>query len=67
MADGTSSSEFHISHGSMIRLLRASGFEVIDLIELYPEPGSPTSYEFVDADWASKWPPEEAWIARRIS
>ncbi len=61
----TDSSEFHISHGSMIRLLRASGFDVLDLIELYVEPGDQTSYDFLDADWASKWPHEEAWVARR--
>ncbi len=62
----TDSSEFHISHGEMIRLLRSSGFEVIDLIELYVDPDATTTYDFLDAAWASKWPHEEAWVARRL-
>ncbi len=61
----TDASEFHISHGSMIRLLQASGFDVLDLIELYVDRDADTSYDFLDATWASKWPHEEAWVARR--
>lgn len=61
----TDASEFHLSHGSMIRLLRTCGFDVLDLIELYVEPDADTDYDFLDAGWASKWPHEEAWIARR--
>jgi SAM-dependent methyltransferase len=57
--------EFHISHGDMIRLLRGSGFDVEDLIELYPPDGATTSYGFVDAEWAARWPSEEVWNARR--
>lgn len=57
--------EFHLSHGDWIRLLRHSGFEVLDLIELYAQDGSPTSYPFVTADWARRWPHEEVWRARR--
>jgi SAM-dependent methyltransferase len=57
--------EFHLGHGDMVRLLRTSGFEVEDLLELYPAPGSTSRYTFVDADWAGRWPAEEAWVARR--
>jgi SAM-dependent methyltransferase len=57
--------EFHVSHGDMIRLLRSSGFEVVDLVEVYAEPDSTTPYPWADATWASKWPIEEAWVARR--
>lgn len=60
------SSEFHLPHGDMIRLLRTSGFEVIDLIELYADPDDQTSYGFVDGAWASRWPHEEAWVAKRL-
>ena len=43
----TPSVEFHVSHGDRIRLLRESGFEVLDLVELYPPEGATTSYPYV--------------------
>jgi SAM-dependent methyltransferase len=61
----TGAVEFHVSHGEMVRTLRGAGFEVLDLIELYAEPGATTPYPFVDASWASRWPVEEVWVARR--
>ncbi|HEU4726714.1 MAG TPA: class I SAM-dependent methyltransferase [Kofleriaceae bacterium] len=57
--------EFHISHGEWIRLLRRSGFEVEDLIEIYPPEGATSGYPFVDHAWASAWPSEEVWKARK--
>ena len=57
--------EFHISHGEMIRLLRATGFEVLDLLELRPDPDAPSSFPYVSAEWARRWPSEEVWRARR--
>lgn len=57
--------EFHLGHGDWIRLLRASGFVVEDLIELWPAAGVGTGYDFVTDDWAARWPAEEAWRARR--
>jgi len=59
--------EFHISHGDWIRLLRANGFEVEDLIELRPSPEtkSVARFEWVTAEWARRWPSEEAWKARK--
>ncbi|HEY8548284.1 MAG TPA: class I SAM-dependent methyltransferase [Acidimicrobiales bacterium] len=62
--DGTV--EFHLSHGDRIRLLRSCGFVVEDLIELRPPPGATTSYPFVTAEWAGRWPAEEVWRARRV-
>lgn len=56
--------EFHLSHGEQLRLLRACGFEVEDIIELYAEPTSATRYTFMTAEWASQWPVEEVWRAR---
>lgn len=61
----TDASEFHVSHGDMIKILRRNGFEVLDLIELYAPPGASTTYTFLDAEWASKWPHEEVWVARK--
>jgi SAM-dependent methyltransferase len=57
--------EFHLGYGDWIRLLRANGFEVTDLVELRPAADATTSYEFVTTDWARKWPSEEAWKARK--
>ena len=59
--------EFHLPHGELITLLRRSGFEVEELIELRPPDGSTTRYSFVTLEWAQKWPCEEAWKARRAS
>ena len=59
------SSEFHISHGDMIRLLRSTGFEVLDLIELRPGPDATTTYPYVDIAWARRWSVEEVWRARK--
>jgi ubiquinone/menaquinone biosynthesis C-methylase UbiE len=60
------STEFHLSHGERIRLLRASGFEIIDLLEVRPPPGATTRYSFVTAEWARQWPCEEVWRARYV-
>jgi hypothetical protein len=57
--------EFHLGYGDWIRLLRANGFEVLDLVELRPPAGASTSYGFVTNEWARRWPSEEAWKARK--
>ena len=58
--------EYHLSHGDWIRLLRANGFEILDLIEIQAPPDAETHphYDYVTADWARKWPSEEIWRAR---
>ena len=57
--------EFHLSHGDWIRLLRRSGFEIEDLIEVRPALGATSRYPFVTVEWARKWPCEEVWKARK--
>ena len=57
--------EFHLSHGDWIRLLRGSGFEIEDLLELRPDENATTTYDHVTIDWARKWPCEEVWKVRR--
>jgi SAM-dependent methyltransferase len=60
--------EFHLSHGDWIRLLRRSGFEIEDLIELRPpEAATRTRYPFVTLEWAKQWPCEEVWKVRRCA
>ncbi len=57
--------EFHLSHGDWLRLLRRSGFEIEDLIEVRPPVGATTRYPYVTLQWARQWPAEEVWKARR--
>lgn len=57
--------EFHLGYGDWIRLLRKSGFEVIDLIELRPPAGATSDYPWITSEWARQWPSEEAWKARK--
>ena len=57
--------EFHMGHGDWIRLLRANGFEIEDLIELYAqEDAVDHEYYHSNAEWSKKWPSEEIWRAR---
>jgi SAM-dependent methyltransferase len=57
--------EFRLAHGDWIRLLRRSGFEVEDLIELWPPESATTRHPYVTLEWARKWPSEEVWKARK--
>jgi SAM-dependent methyltransferase len=59
--------EFHLAHGDWIDLLRAKGFEVERLVELYAQPDADTHtyYKYVTAEWARKWPADEVWVARK--
>jgi SAM-dependent methyltransferase len=59
--------EYHLPHGDWIRLLRANGFEILDLIEIQAPADAETHerYDYVTADWARKWPAEEIWVARK--
>jgi SAM-dependent methyltransferase len=60
--------EFHLSHGDWIRLLRAEGFDIEELIELRPSDDQRgSSYDFVTTEWARRWPAEEVWRARKRS
>ena len=58
--------EFHPSHGDWIRVLRASGFAVEALHEIYAPEGAPTNeyYGIATARWAGQWPVEDLWVAR---
>jgi ubiquinone/menaquinone biosynthesis C-methylase UbiE len=59
--------EFHPPHGELIDLLRANGFEVERLVELYAPDNAKTHeyYGYVTAEWARQWPAEEIWVARK--
>jgi hypothetical protein len=55
--------QFILPHGEMLRLLRACGFVVEDLMEIQA-PQHARDYAEVSADWARRWPSEEIWKAR---
>lgn len=57
--------EFHLPTGPMIRLLRSSGFEIENLIELQAPDGMKTNYEYMTSEWAYRWPSEEIWCVRK--
>jgi SAM-dependent methyltransferase len=57
--------EFHLGYGDWIRLLRRSGFEVEDLVELRAKEDSESRYSFASRAWSMRWPSEEVWFARR--
>ena len=58
--------EFHPSHGEWIRVLRANGFVVEALHELYAPTDGETHqyYSIATAQWARQWPVEDLWAAR---
>jgi SAM-dependent methyltransferase len=57
--------EFHPSHSEWIRVLRANGFVVEALHELYAPPEGATHeyYDIATAQWARQWPVEDLWAA----
>ena len=59
------STEFHLGYGDWIRVLRANGFEIEDLIEVRPPEGASSRYPWADPGWARRWPTEEIWKARK--
>ncbi len=60
--------DFHLGYGDWIRLLRANGFDVEDLVEVRaPEGAAPwtTRFNLATPEWARRWPSEEIWKARK--
>jgi len=61
--------EWQLPHGELFRLLRRTGFDVVDLVELYA-PDDATDHEYYtvfSADWSRSWPAEEIWVAAKPS
>jgi SAM-dependent methyltransferase len=59
--------EFHLGYGDWIRLLRANGFEVLDLIEVRAPEGAHSPEDLVDPGWARRYPAEQIWRAKKRS
>lgn len=57
---------YQLGYGDWIRTLRGAGLTVEDLIEPRPEATRRSGYmTFEPPDWASRWPAEMLWIARK--
>ncbi len=56
---------FYLGYGDWIRTLRASLFDVEDLLELRPAEDATTTFPYATLDWARQWPSEEVWKARK--
>jgi len=63
--DAVPSVEFHLGYGDWIRLFRASGFIVEDLIELRPRPDAISGTQYFSVEWARRWPAEQVWRVRK--
>jgi SAM-dependent methyltransferase len=58
--------EFMLPYGAWIRLFRAHGFAIEDLVEPRPKQGAVSSYrDEVDREWYRRWPGEQIWKVRR--
>ena len=58
--------EYMLPYGAWIRLFRAHGFLIEDLIELRPKPDAVSSFrDDVDRDWYRRWPGEQIWKVRK--
>jgi hypothetical protein len=58
--------EFMLPYGAWIRLFRAHGFTVEDLVEPRPGPETASTYrDASDRDWYRRWPGEQIWKVRK--
>jgi SAM-dependent methyltransferase len=56
---------FQLPYGAWIRLFRASGLAIEDLVELRAPQGASSTYQMAPAAWARRWPAEHIWKLRR--
>jgi hypothetical protein len=58
--------EYQMPYGDWIRLFRANGFVIEDLIELRPAADAETAFtDYVTKDWARDFPAEQIWKVRK--
>ncbi len=64
---GGKSTVFHISGSEQFKLLRDTGFEVVDFREIFAPADAVDHpyYKWTPVEWARKWPNEEIWRARK--
>ncbi len=54
--------EFNMEISSWLRLFRTTGFDVVDYVEIQAPPDAEGLRYWVEADWAKRFPAEQAWI-----
>ncbi len=54
--------EFNMEISSWLRLFRTTGFDVVDYVEIQAPPSATGTQFWVEADWARRFPAEQAWI-----
>ncbi len=54
--------EFNMEISSWLRLFRTTGFDVVDYVEIQAPPSATGIQFWVGADWARRFPAEQAWI-----
>lgn len=58
--------DFNLPYGEWIRLFRANGLQVEDLIEPRPPARVKTTYhDYAAHEWARRWPGENIWKVRK--
>lgn len=57
--------EFQLPYGAWIRLFRANGLRIEDLIELRPPAEGASAFDYVDLEWAREFPAEHIWVVRK--
>ena len=59
---------FQLAYGDWIRLFRANGLEVLDLVELRPAADATSTYrDEQEREWSRRWPAEEIWRLRKTT
>lgn len=57
---------FELPYGEWIRLFRRNGLVIEDLVEIRPAANATTTYpDYVDREWARRWPAENIWKVRK--
>lgn len=62
--EGDGAATYNLGYGDWVRLLRANGLVVEDLVEPEPPDGATTPYG-IPVDWAKQWPAESIWVCRK--
>jgi SAM-dependent methyltransferase len=57
---------YNLPYGEWIRLFRANGLAVEDLVEVQPPESAPDEVSGRPKEWARRWPAEHFWKTRKL-
>jgi ubiquinone/menaquinone biosynthesis C-methylase UbiE len=64
--EGDGAASYTLTYGGWVRVLRAAGLVIDDLVEPQPAPGTRSTYLDCDPpDWATHWPCEMLWVTHK--